>query len=190
MTGLETAAIGADNLRPRRARHKRRTAPSGCSAEVQRWVTEPAAQHEPATVRKVHRVLSLVLDPAVRDGRLVRDPAAAIELPRIDGWERRYLTHRHVDHLARACAQPTEVSEHRRYSERLNDTCRLVVLFLAYTGVRFGEMAAFRVGRLDLARRRAVIGESVTTVHGSGQVWGTPKGGTRREVPIPAFLVP
>jgi len=29
-----------------------------------------------------------------------------------------------------------------------------VVLFLPYTGVRFGEMAALRAGRLNLHRRR------------------------------------
>ena len=65
---------------------------------------------------------------------------------------------------------------------------RLVVLFLAYAGVRFGEMAALRVGRLDLMRRRATIAESVTLVRGV-QAWGTPRGHERREVPIPRFLV-
>jgi integrase len=64
----------------------------------------------------------------------------------------------------------------------------LTVLFLTYTGVRFGEIAALRVGRLDLLRRQAIIGESVTEVHGA-QVWSTPKGHGRREVPIPRFLV-
>jgi integrase len=48
----------------------------------------------------------------------------------------------------------------------------LVVLFLAYTGVRFGELAALKVGRLELVRRRAVIAESVTTVHGAGKGGG------------------
>ena len=71
-----------------------------------------------------------------------------------------------------ACARPAIVSKHRRLDERENDGYRLVVLFLAYTGVRFGELAALKVGRSDLRRRRAVIAESVTTVHGAGQVWG------------------
>ncbi len=66
---------------------------------------------------------------------------------------------------------------------------RLVVLFLAYTGVRFGEMAALKVKRVDLTRRRAVIAESVTPVQGKGLVWGTPKSHQRREVSIPSFLV-
>jgi integrase len=64
----------------------------------------------------------------------------------------------------------------------------LVVLFLAYTGVRFGEMAALRVARLDLHRNRAVIVESVTPVQGQGLVWGSTKTHQRREVPIPRFL--
>lgn len=62
------------------------------------------------------------------------------------------------------------------------------MLFLAYTGVRFGELAALRVGRLDFLRRRAVIAESVTLVR-SEFVFGTPKGHERREVPIPLFLL-
>ncbi len=62
------------------------------------------------------------------------------------------------------------------------------MLFLAYTGVRFGEMAALRVRRIDFLRRRAMIAESVTLV-GATQVWGTPKGHEKREVPIPRFLV-
>ena len=67
---------------------------------------------------------------------------------------------------------------------------RLVVLFLAYTGVRFGEMAALRVRRLDLdqaPRRHRRVGHS-----GPGHaVWSgaPPKTHQRREVPIPRFLV-
>jgi integrase len=55
------------------------------------------------------------------------------------------------------------------YDTRANEMYRVVVLFLAYTGVRLGEVAALEV------RRRAVIAESVTPVQGKGLVWGTPK---------------
>lgn len=125
----------------------------------------------PATVHKIHRVLSLVLALAVKDGRLVRNVTAGVSLPRVVTHERRYLAHEQVHELARACG----------------DDYRLVVLFLAYTGVRFGELAALRVGRLDLVRRRALIAESVTLVKGV-QTWGTPKGHERREAPLPGFL--
>lgn len=138
---------------------------------VQAWVADLASQRSAATTRKVHRVLSLVLAAAVKDDRLVRNPAAGVSLPRVQTAERMYLRHHEVHELAVVCGQ-----------------YRLVVLFLAYTGTRFGEMAALRVHSLDLMRRRAVIADSVTLVRGV-QVWGTPKGHERREVPIPRFLV-
>lgn len=62
-----------------------------------------------------------------------------------------------------------------------------MILFLAYTGVRFGEMAALRVERLDLLRRQVEIAESVTAVNGV-LVWGTPKGHNRRWVSLPRFV--
>jgi integrase len=138
---------------------------------VQTWISEVSAVRSPATTRKVHRVLSLILAMAVKDERLVRNPAAGISLPRVNTAERMYLTHSQVGALADECGE-----------------YRLVVLFLAYTGVRFGELAALRVGRLDLMRRRASVSESVTLVRGV-QTWGTPKGHARRDVAIPRFLV-
>ena len=158
-------------------------------ADVQKWVTALSKTRSPATVRKVHRVLSLILNMAVKDGRLARNVATGVNLPRPSKEEQRFLTHAQVEALAEACARPSDVSKHCRLDERENQTYRLVVLFLAYTGVRFGEMAALRVSRLDLTRRRATIAESVTVVQGKGLVWGTPKSHERRQVPIPRFLV-
>ena len=42
---------------------------------MQAWVTELAGTSSPATVHKIHRVLSLILDMAVKDGRLTRNVA-------------------------------------------------------------------------------------------------------------------
>jgi integrase len=156
--------------------------------EVQAWISELARDSSAATVQKVHRVLSLILDMAVKDGRLARNVASGVNLPRLVKPEHLYLSHDQVEELARECGFPSAPSRHAAYDTRSNDTYRLVVLFLAYTGVRFGEMAALRVKRLDLLRNRARIAESVTPVQGKGLVWGTPKTHERREVPIPPFL--
>ena len=158
-------------------------------ADVQVWVTALSKEHSPATVQKIHRVLSLILDMAVKDGRLARNVATGVNLPRIAKHEHRYLTHDQVDDLAQACGYPPDASKHSSYDTRTNEMYRLVVLFLAYTGVRFGEMAALRVSRLDLQRHRVVIAESVTPLRGQGMIWGTTKSHKRREVPIPLFLV-
>jgi site-specific recombinase XerC len=53
-------------------------------ADVQAWVARQRADGvAPATVRKHFRVLSLVLELAVRDGRLPRNPCQGVNLPRL-----------------------------------------------------------------------------------------------------------
>jgi len=108
----------------------------------------------------------------VKEGRLAVNPAAGVSLPRVREVEKRFLTHRQVHELAEAC----------------REEYRLVVLFLAYTGLRWGEMAALRVNRLDLLRRRALVAESVTPVKGV-MTFGPTKGHEHREVPLPRFLL-
>ena len=63
-----------------------------------------------------------------------------------------------------------------------------MVLFLAYTGLRWGEMAALTPQRLDFLRRRVLVAESVTPVKGV-MTFGPTKDHERREVPLPRFLV-
>ena len=139
---------------------------------VAAWVAGLGAHGLSAsTVRQTHRVFSLLLGLAVRDGRLARNPATGVPLPRARRADQTYLTHGQVDALAAAAGE-----------------YRLAVLFLAYTGVRFGEMAALRVRHLDLMRRRATIVESVTEVRGRA-VFSTPKTHQSRSAPIPRFLV-
>jgi integrase len=141
-------------------------------ADIQRWVGNLTATRSPSTARKAHRVLSLVLGLAVRDGRLARNPASDVRLPREAPTDRHYLTHEQVHELADACMTPGEFVTKRRI-ERQRCVCDygLVILFLAYTGVRFGEMAALRVRRLDVLARRVEISESVTSVNGALTWW-------------------
>ena len=157
-------------------------------SDVQAWITALSKEHSAATVQKTHRVLSLILDMAIKDGRLSRNVATGVNLPRVAKHEHLYLSHDQVEDLACACGYPTDPNKHSSYDTRTNEMYRLVVLFLAYTGLRFGEMAALRAARLDLGRHRAIIAASVTPVRGQGLVWGTPKSHERREVPIPPFL--
>ncbi len=122
------------------------------------------------TVRHAHRVLHMILNAALDDGRLVRNPAARVKLPRDQRREKRFLTHRQVAALADAAGPD-----------------RLVILVLAYCGLRFGELAALRVQNIDPLRRRLNIEESVTEVDGV-MVFGTPKSHQCRSVPVPRSL--
>ncbi len=142
-------------------------------ADVNEWVRRmTAAGLAPSTVRQAHRVFSLVLSLAVRDGRLPRNVASGVRLPRVGRAEKVFLTHAQVAELA-AAAEPFG----------------LVIRVLAYTGLRWGELAALRAHRVNLVRRRLLIAESVTEVNGKA-VFGTPKTHHRRSVPFPRFLVP
>ena len=140
--------------------------------DVVTWVQRLAdRQLAPATIRYAHRVFSLMLDLAVKDGRLPSNPASGIRLPRVVRSELRFLTVEEVNRLAEACG-----------------SYRLLVLVLAYTGLRWGELAALRVRRVDLARRRILVVEATAEVAGK-LVVGTPKNHQRRSVPVPRFLL-
>jgi integrase len=138
-------------------------------ADIASWVS--SLDLAPATVRQAHRVLSLVLRLAVRDGRIARNPADRVPLPRAAKPDKRFLTHAEVDALAEAAGDHA-----------------LAIRVLAYCGLRFGELAALRVRRVDLLRRRIEIAEAVTEVGGRA-VFGTPKTHQRRSVPLRRSLV-
>ena len=121
-------------------------------------------------MRQAHRVFALLLGLAVRDGRIPRNPADRVPLPRVTRDEPRFLSRKEVERLADAAGDDGDV-----------------IRLLAYTGLRFGELAALRVRRVDFRRRRLTIAESVTEVAGKLE-FGTPKTHQHRSVPLPAAL--
>jgi len=140
-------------------------------ADVGLWVQRLAASGlAPATVKYAHRVLALILEDAVRDGRLPRNPARGVRLPRVLSSEKTFLSHEQVADLAAAAGS---------YGTLVN--------VLAYTGLRWGEAAGLRAGRVDLTRRRLAIVEATSEVRGE-IFFGTPKTHQRRSVPFPRFL--
>lgn len=137
-------------------------------ADVQTWVA--GIDLAPRSVLYVHRVFALVLELAVRDGRLQRNPATGVRLPKAPKSEKRFLDKNEVFRLADAAGE-----------------YRPLILTLAYCGLRWGEMAALRAGRVDLLRGRVLVAESVIEVAGR-LTWGTPKSHAERLVPVPRFV--
>lgn len=159
--------ILAKHIRPKWGRVRLRNVKH---SEVQAWLA--GLQLAPETIRKVHRVFSQAMAFGVKDGRLGTNPAAGVSLPRVTRSEKLFLTHDQIDQLAQRCG----------------DEYRLMVLFLAYTGIRWGEMAALRAKRLDFTRNRVTIRESVTPIKGQ-MTFGPTKGHESRDVPIPRHLI-
>ena len=85
--------------------------------------------------------------------------------------ERAYLTHQQVKQLATAGGEVGGP----------------VVRVLAYTGLRWGELAGLTVASVDVLRRRLQISQAVAEADGR-LVWKSPKDHERRSVPLPAFL--
>jgi integrase len=112
-----------------------------------------------------------MLHAAVKDGRLPRNPAIGVDLPRLTSKKRRYLRHDQLHALATATG---------RY--------RVLVLTLGYCGLRWGEASALRVHNVDLDRGRLNITVAVAEVNGR-VVFGTPKSHQTRWLPVPAFLL-
>ncbi|TWF77764.1 phage integrase family protein [Pseudonocardia hierapolitana] len=119
----------------------------------------------------IHRVLALALKYAVLDGRLSRNPAAGVPLPRATARPKVFLTHAQVQQLADECGE---------YATP--------IYVLGYIGLRWGEVAALRVRDVDLMRRRRHIEQAMAEVKGRAEL-GTPKDHERRSVPIPEFLL-
>jgi hypothetical protein len=119
--------------------------------EVRMWVAELSAKGlAPATVVKTYQLLGKVLAAAVDAGYLAQTPCRNVPLPRVEREEMRFLTPTEIVHLAEVI--------HPRY--------RALVFVGAYGGLRIGELAGLRRGRVDLLRGAVTVAETVTEVKG------------------------
>lgn len=131
----------------------------------------------PVTIIRAYNVLAGILDDAVRDRRLVTNPARGVKLPRKIKAEHAYLSDDQVIELATAAA-----------AGRGGGDKATIVLVLAYCGLRWGELAGLHVADVDLLRRRLHVRRNAVNVGGKVEV-GTPKTHERRTVPLPRFLI-
>ncbi|OJX65528.1 MAG: hypothetical protein BGO95_10735 [Micrococcales bacterium 73-13] len=143
---------------------------------IQEWAGSlPGA---PATVRKIVNVLSGALRFAVEDSRLPSNPAHRLRLPKVVKKVRRYLNHEQVAALARAVGEISDGYQHGYH---------LIVLTLAYCGLRWGELSGLRIMDLDLAQARLTVRQTVVADRGYQRI-EPPKDYEQRTIPIPAFL--
>jgi integrase len=121
--------------------------------------------------RKAHQVLAQVLDAAVDGGKLVRNVAAGVKLPKVQRREMHFLDAVQVEALADA----------------IDPRYPTLVRVAAYTGLRPCELVALRVGRLDLLRGTVRVAEAAPEVAGRLE-WGGVKTHEARTVRLPRFL--
>jgi integrase len=121
--------------------------------------------------RKAHQVLAQVLDAAADGGKLARNVAVGVKLPKVQRREMHFLDAVQVEQLADA----------------IDPRYPTLVRFAAYTGLRPCELVAMRVGRLDLLRGTVRVAEAAPEVAGRLE-WGGVKTHEARTVRLPRFL--
>jgi integrase len=155
-------------------------------ADIQKWVvwlTTSKEARQPRTTDKAknakrtplsprravqaHGIVKQILAYAVRTKRLAVNPADGIERPRVVHRRETALTHVQVAALVEAAGEAGPI-----------------IQTLAYTGCRFGELAALRVRDVDLSGRRIVVSRAIAQVTGIGLVEDTTKTHQVRSVPI------
>jgi Phage integrase, N-terminal SAM-like domain len=104
--------------------------------DVAEWIS--SIRLAPASVTYIHRVFYLMLELAVRSGRITRNPAVGVRLRKTTRSERRFLTGDEVFRLADAAAEYPIPEIGGQY--------RVLVLLLAFCGLRWGEAAGLKVG--------------------------------------------
>jgi len=129
---------------------------------VQQWVTELGRRDlSPASIRRIHQVLSRLLADAVADERIPENPCQGVKLPSVPVTEARFLTPDEVVALEAAMAV---VAPH--WAE--------LVPFLADTALRIGELAGLQVRDIDTDAGTVLVRRNVVEV-GGHLVVGEPK---------------
>jgi integrase len=152
-------------------------------SRCQAWIADISVRASAATARKCAFVLSGALEAAVKDQRIVRNPAAGLHLPRVGKSRKRYLTVEQVRDLAAAVE--------RHGAGKQNGGALgygTLIRVLAYCGLRWSEVAGLRVKDLDAARRRLHVEHTMVQVGGSLE-HSVPKDYEARSVPVPRSVV-
>lgn len=142
-------------------------------ADVTAWIASLTDKGlAPATVQKAQQILSKCLGSAVDSDMIPSNPCDRVKLPRVERQEMLFLTPQQVGELA----------------DTVDERYRALILVGAYCGLRFGELAALEVSRVDLLRRTIDVALTVSEVKGTHHV-GPPKTRAgRRKVPVPSLV--
>lgn len=144
-------------------------------ADVDRFVRElEASGRRPGTVRNAFFVVKMVFDYGIRDGRIRNNPCTGVELPSPRSPEMLFLTATEVRALATAIDERWLANTRVRKSPGGSPPYGVLVEFAAFTGLRAGEVAALRIGSVDLRRGTVRVVRSASMVRGE-LVEGEPK---------------
>jgi integrase len=143
------------------------------SRDVQALVNSWSERAQARTVRRQFDVLRAVFNYAVEQEYLSRTPCRPVRLPEVEPLRRYVPTTAELAALANAMGP---------------DFAAMVFLGAAL-GLRWGEVAGLRVGRIDLLRATVTVAEQITRGERGVNVCGPPKSRAgHRTIAMPAEL--
>lgn len=111
------------------------------SWDVEAWISDMTGKVGAETVASSLRLLTQLLNEAIRHQLLSANPAALVKAPTPPAHVDRFLSH----------------DEAERLLEQFTGEDQLFVEFLLYTGARWQEAAGLKVFRVDLLRKRIQV---------------------------------
>jgi len=139
--------------------------------EIGKWVAKMMGEGRGlVSIRQAHGVLKQMMGAAVMDGRLTRNPAAGVPLPRSKPRRKVALT-------------PPEL----RQLADVSDEFGSLILFAGTTGLRWGEIAALRCMDVSLLNRTVVVDKALAKGE-VGHIVTETKTHSARTVPFPKEL--
>jgi integrase len=129
------------------------------------------ADYEPATINRMFATLRATFNHAMLLELIVRNPCHGIKRPTVLPRDAQILDADDIDRLAAA----------------MGDQGPMV--YLAALGLRWGEIAGLRVGRIDFLRQTITIAVQRTAADGSHMVEGEPKTKAgKRTISVPDWM--
>ncbi len=143
------------------------------TSQVQSWVRAKQQELGPRTVRLLVSLLSSILNAAVDDERIAKNPcrSSSIRLPKLD--DRKIV--------------PWTEQQVRGVRQALPDRYRIMLTITTGLGLRQGEVFGLAVEDVDFLRGVVRVQRQVSIV-GSRLVFALPKGRKVREVPLPSSV--
>ncbi|HET9142547.1 tyrosine-type recombinase/integrase, partial [Actinophytocola sp.] len=137
------------------------------------WLLENGRSQ--STAAKAYRLLRAIMNTALDDGRIKRNPC------RIKGADQEGTAERPVATVVQVFA----------LADEMPGRFRALVLAAAFTGLRWGELIALRRGDLDLDRRTVSVPRRLAELQSGAMVAGSTKSAAGvRTVALPELIVP
>jgi integrase len=142
--------------------------------QIGQWVANQYKSGTGAvTLKQCMGLMKIILNSAIYDGRLARNPAQGIKLPKAMKAEKKALTFNELRALASECGE-----------------YQTLTLFAGMTGLRWGELNALVGSDVNLLKRTVKVNKSYSEGKRGEKILSGTKTHQAREIPLAKELLP